>query len=94
LKLLNVANKKCAINVKNTDGRCLEYCILASMFETVVSKVTDTALSKLRHHIKIPENQTYPIDIIRDVPKYEKLNNLHKYCDLQRRKWESSSILQ
>jgi hypothetical protein len=47
------------------------------MFETVVSKVTDTALSKLRHNIRIPENQTYPIDIMRDVPKYEKLNNFH-----------------
>lgn len=67
-----VLNKKCAVNVKNTDGRCLEYCILASIFKTQLSKVTDTALSKFRHHIKIPENQTYPIDIMRDVPKYAK----------------------
>ncbi len=26
--------------------------------------------------IKIPKDQTYTIDILKDVPKYEKLNNI------------------
>jgi hypothetical protein len=71
-------SQSCILNIKNTDERCFEYSILASkgIVTSVNGKTNPNPYKKHFDKIKIPENQTYPIDIIEDIPKYEELNKL------------------
>jgi hypothetical protein len=74
-----VRKSNSTINIKNTDNKCLEYCILASKHYKDVSvhgKCNPNVYKKYFNEINIPDNQQYPIDIENDIPKYEELNKI------------------
>ena len=76
-KILN--SKKAIVNVKNEDDFCLIWSLCAFLYYDIV-KVLKSNKSKYYKkyfdEIKIPENQTFPIDVLNDIPKFEKLNNI------------------
>jgi hypothetical protein len=75
--------KHAVINIKNEkDDRCLDWCLIAHKHIHDVDIVASKRLNALSHYVKyehelnIPNAQTYPIDIIRDISKYESINDL------------------
>ncbi len=75
-----IENKKCCVNIKNTDDdKCLLYCIAAHFhYEDVKDKNKRNdpkAYIKYFDEIKQPNDITYPINIDKDITKFEKLNN-------------------
>ena len=73
-----IADKMAVVNFKNMDDdMCLNYCIIGSRYyEKMHKKNTVNTYKKFMGELVIPENQTYPIDVMIDIPKYEKLNNI------------------
>ena len=78
-----IAKKKCCINIKNlNDDKCLKWCIHAFRHYDDVkdrnNKNTTKGYEKYEQAGEIiePEGITYPIDVHRDIPKFEKLNNI------------------
>ena len=78
-------NKKAFINVFNVsdknDNKCIIWALLASMYKNdpkiKTCRYNETACyEKFLDLIKIPEGQTFPIDIKRDIPLFEKLNDI------------------
>ena len=65
-------NKKCIQNIKNDDDKCLEWCLTSFLFKDKIKckSTADTKpLLKYIDEIKKPKDQTYPIDILKDIPK-------------------------
>ena len=73
-----IANKKACINIKNlNDDRCVEWCFHAhNHYDKVNHGSTTVAYNKFREEFIEPPNQIYPIDILNDIPKFEKLNKM------------------
>ncbi len=63
------------------------YCVSHLFYDTIKSNDTTNPkkYEKYLEQIKIPKGQKYPIDILKDIPKYEKLNgikiNLYEFPD-------------
>ena len=75
-----IENKKCCVNIKNTDDdKCLLYCICAFFhYEDIGKKENRTNpkyYQKYLSEIKLPSDITFPINIDKDISKFEKLNN-------------------
>lgn len=74
-----IEDKKATVNIKNNDEYCLEWCLIGNKYYDLINSKTK---NEVRHYkkyigeIKKPENQTYPVDVLKDIPKYEKLNNI------------------
>jgi len=66
------------VNFKNMDDdMCLNYVIIGSRYYTKMNKKnTVQTYKKFMRELKIPENQTYPIDVMTDIPLYEQLNKI------------------
>jgi hypothetical protein len=82
-----LANKKCLHNIKNLDDRCVDYCLVSRFFyDTIKSKDTTNPkiYQKYLEQIKIPKDQKYPIDILKDIPEYDKLNDQNKCIRISR----------
>ena len=75
-----IANKKACINIKNlNDDKCIKWCIHAHKHYDEVnhgSKMETYVKFEILNEIIEPPNQVYPIDILNDIPKFEKLNNM------------------
>jgi len=76
-----IADKKCCVNIKNeNDDKCLLWCMLAfKHYDDIGKKENRTNpkyYQKYLTEIVEPENITYPINIDKDIPKFEKLNNI------------------
>ena len=66
-----IRNKKCCINIKNEDNRCLEYCIILSRHTKEIGKNPER-ISKYKKSwfdiIKRPDYDCFPINLHRDLP--------------------------
>lgn len=105
-----IASKLAVVNFKNmNDDMCLNYCIIGSRYYSKINNKDKNNIcyyKKYMSELKIPENQTYPIDIMNDIPLYEKLNNIkinvwkyedgsliELYCDKTERAFEVINLL-
>ena len=77
--------KRAVINIKNTDDECIVWSLLAyKHYDNLKTKDGNEVKDKneVRHYkpyyneIIQPKNITYPIDIQKDIKRFEKLNNL------------------
>ena len=71
--------KKAIVNIKNTDDKCLEWCLLANKhYEDINNKDKNDPkhYKKYYNELNIPKDIKYPIDIQHDIKKYEKLNDI------------------
>ena len=71
--------KKAIVNIKNTDDKCLEWCLLAyKHYEDINNKDKNDPkhYKKYYNELNIPKDIKYPIDIQHDIKKYEKLNDI------------------
>ena len=72
-----IANKKACINIKNEkDDECIIYCMCAHNHPDVNHASSSDTYKKFKHEIIKPEGILYPIDILKDIPKFEKLNKI------------------
>ena len=75
----DIENKKCCVNIKNEDDECFKWAILSSFHYEDIGKITNRTnpkyYEKYKDDIIEPKDITYPIDIFKDIPKFEKLNN-------------------
>jgi hypothetical protein len=76
-----IADKKCCVNIKNeNDDKCLLWCMLAFKHYEDIGKKENRTNPKYYEpylpEIVEPENIIYPISIDKDIPKFEKLNNI------------------
>ena len=78
-------NKKAIINIKNKDDECIIYALLAfKYYDTLKTKDGKEVKDKneLYHYkkyydeIKQPKDITYPIDVQKDIKKFERLNKI------------------
>ena len=71
----SLKKKKSLLNIKNKDGKCLIWCILAALYPTNTTH-PDRTKSYEEHFNKInTSNISFPITV-QDIPKIEKLNNI------------------
>jgi hypothetical protein len=71
-------NKRACVNIKNTDDKCFEWCLIASkIYDDIKAKDKNEVYHYKKHTdlIKRPDGITFPI-ITDDSPKYEDLNNI------------------
>jgi hypothetical protein len=93
-----VNSKKACINIKNeSDDKCIIWCMLAfKYYDSVNNGSTIYPYKKHFAEIKEPENQIYPIDILKDIPKFERLNdikiNVFEY-DVNDTKYENLNVI-
>jgi len=74
----NLINKNACVNIKNTDDKCFEWCLIASrVYDSIKSKDKNEVYhyEKRKDVIMRPENITYPI-MTDDIHLYEELNNI------------------
>ena len=72
-----IANKKACINIKNeNDDECIIYCLCAHNHPDVNHASSSDTYRKFKNEIIRPEGQKYPIEVLKDIPKFEKLNNI------------------
>ena len=74
-----LANKRAIVNIKNNDNQCINYCLVANKYYCEIKnkdKNQTYNYKKYLDEIIKPENITYPIDINKDIPEYEELNNI------------------
>ena len=67
--------KKAIVNIKNTDDKCLEWCLLAyKHYEDINNKDKNDPkhYKKYYNELNISNDIKYPIDIQHDIKKYEK----------------------
>ena len=75
-------NKKCFINVKNKSNKCIIWALLACIHHKDEKIVKGKCYNEVKvyeefkNEIIMPKGQKYPIDINKDIPKIEKLNNI------------------
>lgn len=75
-----IKNKQACINIKNNDDRCFEWCLIGYfvMRDNLLGKSSKSEVrryKKFTNLIKIPDNQTYPVNHI-EAQNYAKLNNI------------------
>lgn len=77
-----IYNKQCCTNIKNTDLKCFEWCLIADkcIKEKLVAinyskKHEPRTYKKFMDVIKIPDDIEYPVSI-KDIHKYEELNGI------------------
>ena len=73
-----IINKKCCVNIKNTDDRCFDWCLIASKcYDSIKAKDKNEVYhyKKRENLIKIPDKIKYPITTD-DIHKYEELNDI------------------
>ena len=73
-----IKNKNAVVNIKNTDDRCFDYCLVASkIYDSIKGKDKNDPryYKKNSNKIKIPENIIYPITS-NDIHLYEELNEI------------------
>ena len=71
--------KHAIVNIKNTDDKCLEWCLLAHKhYEDINNKDKNDPkhYKKYYNELNIPKDIKYPIDIQHDIKKYELLNDI------------------
>jgi len=71
-------NKKCCVNIKNTDNKCFDWCLIASrVYDDIKSKDKNEVYhyKKNLDKIKIPDDIQYPVRTD-DICKYEDLNDI------------------
>ena len=71
-------NKNACVNIKNTDDKCFEWCLIASkIYDDIKSKDKNELYHYKKHTdvIKRPIDITFPITTD-DIHKYEELNNI------------------
>ena len=73
-------DKKCCVNIKNTDDKCIMWCYLAfKHYDEVTDKNNGDSTKGYNKWIKEWNEQmsiTYPINLDKDLPKLEELNNI------------------
>lgn len=66
--------------IKNGDNKCIKWCFLAfKHYDDVKAKdykVLPNGYIKYENEFIEPKGQKYPIDIQKDIPKIERLNNI------------------
>jgi hypothetical protein len=73
----NLLKKRAIVNIKNKDDRCLLYCLCAHYHYSEVNNGNEAySYTKYLKEIKEPEGIQYPINILEDIPIFEKLNNI------------------
>jgi len=73
-----IKNKKCCVNIKNTDEKCFKWALLAyKYYDTIKSNVKNEPIKYKKYWdtIKEPENFEYPVNL-NDIEQWETLNNL------------------
>jgi hypothetical protein len=73
-----IKNKNAVVNIKNTDDRCFDYCLVASkIYDSIKGKDKNDPryYKKNSNKIKIPENIINPITS-NDIHLYEELNDI------------------
>ena len=68
--------KRAIVNIKNTDDRCILYALCAYRHYRDEKKNLPHLYEKYFNEFKTPPDISYPIDIKRDLSKFEKLNNI------------------
>ena len=73
-----IDDKKACVNIKNDDDKCILYCLAANKHFDDLScrKNLPQSYKKWMSEIVEPVNQSYPINIFKDIPRFEKLNNI------------------
>jgi len=77
-----IKSKRAIVNIKNKDDRCILYSLCAFKHyhdeenKNKKDKNRPNYYTKYFHEINVPKDISYPIDIIRDLPKFEKENNI------------------
>jgi hypothetical protein len=78
-----IADKKCCVNIKNeNDDKCLKWCIHSfrhyddAKDKNYKNHPKGYEIYEKANEIIEPEGITYPINIMNDIPKFEKLNNI------------------
>ena len=95
-----ISNKKACININNKDDdKCILYCMLAHKYvndeKVQANKSRSSTYAKFieAKEIKEPENQIYPIEILKDIPKFEKLNDIKINVFEYDEKYENLNII-
>ena len=75
-----IKNKNGVVNIRNkTDDMCIIWCLLAHKYYDKIThnkKSENSTYKKYFDEIIQPKDIKYPIDIQKDIPKFEKLNNI------------------
>ena len=75
-----ISNKKGAtVNIRNNDNMCIIWCLLAHKYYETINdnhKSDVSTYKKYFDEIKQPKDIIDPIDIQKDISKFEKLNNI------------------
>ncbi len=79
------------------NDKCIIWCMLAFKYYDSVNN--GSTIYPYKNHFaetKEPENQIYPIDILKDIPKFERLNdikiNVFEY-DVNDTKYENLNVI-
>ena len=73
-----LTNKRATLNIKNTDDKCFEWCLIASKRYNDIKSNDKNEVYHYKKHtdlIKRPDGITFPITTD-DIPRYEELNNI------------------
>jgi hypothetical protein len=71
--------KRCCVNIKNTDNKCIVWSIASALHYDEITHKDKNQVYCYRHYedeIKLPDGIVFPINVDKDIPKIEKLNNL------------------
>jgi len=73
-----IENKKACVNIKNTDDACIKYCLLANDHydELTGKRNLPQSYKKWDNEFILPSGVSFPIDILKDIPKISKENNV------------------
>ena len=75
-----IQNKKAVVNPQNkTDNKCLIWCLLMVKYYDKLKthkKCQVEYYNKYLNEIIEPQGQEYPINIQKDIPKFEKFNDI------------------
>ena len=73
-----LTNKRATLNIKNTDDKCFEWCLIASKRYNDIKSNDKNEVYHYKKHtdlIKRPDGITFPITTD-DIPRYEEFNNI------------------
>jgi hypothetical protein len=62
--------KKAYVNIKNNDDKCVLYCLKAHKhYDEITCRKNEPNSYKKFNDVIIPDEITYPIDVLKDIPK-------------------------
>ena len=66
------------MNIKNTDDACIKYCLLANNYfdESIGKRNLPRSYQKWEDDFKLPNDVSFPIDILKDIAKISKASNI------------------